>query len=146
MEIRAHTEQTLRHSRIGLLVMSIGLSAALIAPPAYSGPITTAMALASFLGFSALRARMPRQVADFSLVSKAERRGFLVKNTAWLIAGLVAYGIVFTLIFTGLPFPVRAGLGHVALAIGAISLFMVGKTAMAHSKRVATAELQASAT
>lgn len=135
MRVMGHTEQTLRYVRILGLLMSLGLSVALFAPT-FVGPIFSAMALTSALGISALRKRMTTDEVDFSLVSKAERHKFLTHNTAWLVVTLAGYGSAFALVFTSLPFLVRASLGHTSLLIGVMAAFMMGKTAMAHHKRV----------
>ena len=137
MEIKAHTDQTLRRYQFGVVGVSMGLSAALIAPPIYSGPITSAIAFGSALGMVSLRGNMTKQVADFSLVSKSERSRFLAENTGWLIATLIAGGTVFTLIFGSWSVPIRVGLGHAALVLMAISSIMLARTAAAHGKRVA---------
>lgn len=120
----------------------MGLSAALIAPPIYSGPITSAIAFGSALGMVSLRGNMTKQVADFALVSKSERSKFLAENTGWLIATLIAGGTVFTLIFGSWSVPIRVGLGHAALVLMAISSIMLARTAAAHGIKSGGTEYQ----
>lgn len=136
MEVRTHTDRTLRRYQIGVALVSAGLSAALIAPQIYAGPITSVVAAGSVLGMTFLRKDMTRGVADLTRVSRGERRRFLVENTGWLIATLITCGAVFVLVFGRWPAAVRIGFGHVALLLMAASSIMMARTAAAHGIKV----------
>jgi len=116
--------------------MVLGLSAALMAPPDFAGPITSGLAVFGGLGALALKKTMASANADVSLVSEDERRRFLIEHTAWLAVGLVAGVVVLAFIYIRLSFPLRVGLGHAALLVSAGSFCLASKAALAHQKRV----------
>lgn len=116
--------------------MWASLSAALIASPSYAVPITTLTFVASGITMSAVKNSQVRAIMDLTLVSAAERKNFLFQNSAWLLIMISAFGVVFALAYTTLPFPVRAGLGNVAVLVGVVSSIMYGKTSNDHVKRV----------
>mgnify|MGYP003649182544 FL=1 len=136
MLVRVHTRRSLRLAGVGGLVIAASLSLALLVSPVHAGLITTAVAIAGALFAVAAGKAFRTGTADLSLISRDERRNFLVTNTAWMLAMILAFGVVITLIFTSLPFPLRAGLGHAALLAGAVFAWMFARTSAAHGRKI----------
>jgi len=136
MRVTLHSPETKRWSACTGVLVALGLSAGLLAPPNYAGPIVAVVASVMGIGVSAIKENMLVRTANFSLVSVAERDRFLLHHTIWVFLMLLAYGAVVALIFTRLDFPVRAGLGHAALLVGSFSAVMGQRTEEAHLNRV----------
>jgi uncharacterized membrane protein YfcA len=136
MQIRAHTQRSLRSYGWGLLGVFIGFSAALFAPPEYFGVITTLLLAGSVGGAALLRSNMASGTPDYSRVTKSERRRFLIENTAWLLASVLGWLAIIPIGLLVQSLPERVLLGHLALIVGTMSLWMLAKTAARHSDRV----------
>lgn len=112
------------------------LAAALLGPPEFAG-FLTAIPLAAFAIATPLSiARQRKGDADLGLVSKRERQSFIVKDTALVLGMMACVGVVFFLIFTNSPFPLRAGMGLSALALAALASEARMRTSMAYANRI----------
>lgn len=134
--VRVHTRRSLRLAGIAGLVIAAGLSLALLVSPVHAGPITTAVTIAGAVLAAAAGKAFRSGTPDLSLVSRDERRKFLFANTAWMLAMILAFGVVITFILTSLPFAQRAGLGHAALLTGLISGWMFARTSADHGRKI----------
>ncbi|GAA0624921.1 hypothetical protein GCM10009422_21780 [Brevundimonas kwangchunensis] len=124
-------EALLGRLKIGALAGFIPLSAGLLLPPVYAGPIMTAMLVIAALAFAG-KGTLPHY--DVSSVPADARRRFLVESSCWMLAALVSYGVVFALLFIAAPFSTKAGFGHLALIAATISWIMFIRSSERHLK------------
>ena len=136
MQIRVPTKESLIYDVAAGAVSTVALSAALLSPPAFGKPLTLIALIALVVLTPISIARQRRGTANFALVSASERRAYLIRDTALVFSMLASVAAVFFLIYTSYPTPIRAGLGHLALLLAAVTHATRVRLTMNHAARV----------
>lgn len=135
MQILVTTKASFAYDVAAGVICAVGFSAALLIPE-IGKPLAVIVAIAMIVLIEMSVARQRKGDADFSLVSDAERRAFILSDTALALGVLASLGAVSFLIYTAPAAPVRVGLGHLALLSGVVAHAIRIKGAMNHAARV----------
>lgn len=135
MQIRVTTKASLPYDVAAGVISAVAISAALLIPE-IGKPLLAIVAIALLVLIPMSVARQRKGDADFSLVSDAERRAFILSDTTLALVVLAAWGAVFFLIYSAPAAPMRVGLGHMALLSGVVAHAIRIKGAMNHAARV----------
>lgn len=136
MIVRVPTEASLTYDRAAGVASLLALSAALVGPPEFAGLLTAIPVVAFAIATPLSIARQRKGDADIGLVSKRERQRFIVKDTALVLGMVACVGVVFFLIFTTHPAPLRAAVGLSALVLAALANEVRARSSMAHANRI----------
>lgn len=135
MQIRVTTKASLPYDVAAGVISAAALSAALLIPE-IGKPLSVIVAIALLVLIPMSIVRQRKGDADFRLVPDAERRAFILSDTALALGVLASVGAVFFLIYTAPAAPLRIGVGHLALVSGVMAHAIRIKGAMNHAARV----------
>lgn len=135
MKIRVTTRASLPYDVAAGVISAVAFSAALIFP-SIGRPLLVIMAIALLVLIPSSIARQRKSDADFGLVPAAERRAFILSDTALALGVLASVGGLFFLIYTGPAAPMRVAVGHLVLLLGVLAHAVRIRGAMNHAARV----------
>ncbi len=135
MQLRVTTKASLPYDVAAGAISAFAFSAALLFPP-MDRPLLVIVAISLLVLIPLSIARQRKGVADFSLVPVAERRAFILSDTALALVVVASVGALFFLIYKAPAAPVRVGVGFLVLLLAVSAHAIRIRGAMDHAARV----------